>query len=152
MAFCRWLSHRTGSKIDLPTEWQWQQAATGGDRSRKYPWGGEWDEHRCNSRKSNLIRTTAVGMYLRGATKQGVMDMAGNVFEWCQNKYKDPETSGAVRIDDSGDRHMIRGGSFFDESKTLRASFRVGYAPGELFILVGFRLVQTLPNPVRFVL
>jgi formylglycine-generating enzyme required for sulfatase activity len=49
MAFCRWLSQRTGSKIRLPTEWEWQQAATGGDSTREYPWPGEWDASRCNS-------------------------------------------------------------------------------------------------------
>jgi len=38
VAFCRWLSARTGTNIRLPTEWEWQQAATGGDAGREYPW------------------------------------------------------------------------------------------------------------------
>ena len=39
VAFCRWLSARLGYEVRLPTEWEWQQAATGGDPAREYPWG-----------------------------------------------------------------------------------------------------------------
>ncbi|TKB61807.1 MAG: formylglycine-generating enzyme family protein [Nitrospira sp.] len=57
VAFCQWLSAKTGTKIRLPTEWEWQQAATGGDSTREYPWPGEWDGSRCNSDESRLSRT-----------------------------------------------------------------------------------------------
>ena len=46
VAFCGWLSHRTDSTIRLPTEWEWQKAATGGDPTREYPWPGKWDATR----------------------------------------------------------------------------------------------------------
>jgi len=111
VAFCRWLSAKTGTSIRLPTEWEWQQAATGGDAQREYPWEGEWDPSRCNGGESRLNRTTAVGMYPQGATQQGVLDMAGNVWEWCLNRYENPEQPEAVRIDKGGLR-VIRGGSW----------------------------------------
>ena len=77
VAFCRWLSAKTATKVRLPTEWEWQQAATGGDRTREYPWKGEWDSSLCNNYLSQLSRTTGVGMYPLGATPQGILDMAG---------------------------------------------------------------------------
>ncbi len=75
----------------MPTEWEWQQAATGGDPTREYPWEGGWDGSWCNSDESRMNRTTAVGMYPQGATQQGVMDMAGNDWEWCLNKEANPD-------------------------------------------------------------
>lgn len=81
MAFCRWLSAKIGTSIRLPTEWEWQQAATGGDPERQFPWEGENHSSRWNGDESTLQRTTAVGMYPHGATQQGVLDMAGNVRE-----------------------------------------------------------------------
>jgi hypothetical protein len=66
MAYCRWLSNRLGYEIRLPTEWEWQQAATGGEPAREYPWGSEWDGNRANTYESELSRSTAVGMYPPG--------------------------------------------------------------------------------------
>lgn len=145
VAFCRWLSAKTGKSIHLPTEWEWQQAATGGDPQRKYPWEGGWDGFRCNSWDSRLSRTTAVGIYPAGATTQGIYDMAGNVWEWCQNKYENPEGPEAVRIDKGGER-VLRGGSWDSRPEYLLASYRddrddvVARGGG-----LGFRLVQDIP-------
>jgi conflict system STAND superfamily ATPase/sulfatase-modifying factor enzyme 1/bDLD-like protein len=71
MAYCRWLSNRLGYDIRLPTEWEWQWAATGGDPSREYPRPGDWDPARANTYESGLSRTTAVGMYPVGASPVG---------------------------------------------------------------------------------
>ncbi|MGE3976463.1 MAG: SUMF1/EgtB/PvdO family nonheme iron enzyme [Nitrospira sp.] len=143
VAFCRWLSAKTRTSIRLPTEWEWQQAATGGDPLRNCPWKGSWDASRCNSDESRLNRTTAVGMYPAGATTQGVYDMAGNVWEWCLNKDKKPEQQEAVRIDQDGQR-VLRGGSWLTKPESLRASFRNRFLAGSRFNFVGFRLVQDL--------
>jgi len=62
MAFCCWLSARLGYEIRLPTEWEWQQAATGGNPANVYPWGPDWDDGRVNTYESGLQRSTAVGM------------------------------------------------------------------------------------------
>ena len=125
VAFCRWLSNRTKSKIRLPTEWEWQLAATGGDPKRKYPWGGRWDATKCNSRESRIDRTSAVGIYPSGATQQGVLDMAGNVWEWCLNKHEQPGTPESLRIDDEGDNQRVkRGGSWVNATGGLRSSDR----------------------------
>ena len=145
VAFCQWLSHRTESKIRLPTEWEWQQAATGGDPTREYPWSGEWDTSRCNSMESRLNRTIAVGMYPRGATQQGVMDMAGNVWEWCLNAYEHPEVPESLRIDESNTSRVGRGGSCYSTPGGLRVSFRGGYFADTRSSNIGFRLAQDIP-------
>lgn len=146
VAFCRWLSHRTGSKIRLPTEWEWQQAATGGDPAREYPWLGGWDAGRCNCDESRLNRTTAVGMYPTGATIQGLQDMAGNVWEWCLNTYEQPEQAGAVRIsDDTRTSRVIRGGCWYGTPVGVRASNRDWIQAVFRDFGVGFRLVQDIP-------
>jgi formylglycine-generating enzyme required for sulfatase activity len=145
VAFCRWLSHRTGSRLRLPAEWEWQQAATGGDTSRNFPWPGEWDAARCNGGESHLNRTTVVGMYPSGATQQGVMDMAGNVWEWCLNKYEDPVAPESLRIDDSNVKCVIRGGSWLNLAGGLRVSSRIRFNAGYLNDDLGFRLAQDIP-------
>lgn len=146
VAFCRWLSHRTGSKIRLPTEWEWQQAATGGDPTREYPWPGGWDAARCNSVESRLPRTTAVGLYPGGATKQGLLDMAGNVWEWCLNTYDQPAHAEAVCLsDDQRKSRVIRGGSWVYFPVNLRTSSRFGSPAGIRDNNIGFRLVQDIP-------
>ncbi len=145
VAFCRWLSHRTGTTIRLPTEWEWQQAATGGDPKRKYPWVGEWEASRCNSAQSRLKRTIAVGLYPSGATAHGVMDMAGNVWEWCLNNYDEPQTPESLQIDIAPARRAIRGGGWnSSEPVSLGPSYRNGANPSYRFNLLGFRLAQDI--------
>lgn len=145
VAFCRWLSHRTGMGIRLPKEWEWQQAATGGDSKREYPWPGVWDGIRCNSSESRLNRTTPVGIYPNGASQHGVMDMAGNVWEWCLNKYEHPERPKSERLDDSGDLRVVRSGAWGSGPGVLQSSFRDGGNPGVRGLDVGFRLAQDIP-------
>jgi formylglycine-generating enzyme required for sulfatase activity len=98
-----------------------------------------------HSRESRLERTIAVGMYPRGATQQGVMDMAGNVLNWCLNPYDHPEAPKSLRIDESNTPRVLRGGSWSNEPEVLRVSFRgEGYASFRLGY-IGFRLAQDIP-------
>jgi formylglycine-generating enzyme required for sulfatase activity len=141
LAFCRWLSTRLGYTVRLPTEWEWQQAATGGDLANAYPWGPEWEDGRANTYESQLGRVTAVGCYPQGTSAQGVEDLSGTVFEWCQNEYERPEVTEL-----GGDRRrVVRGGSWFAVPALARAAFR---ARGELRYLggdVGVRVLCSSP-------
>ena len=94
MAFCTWLSEASGEKVTLPTRQQWQRAAQGHD-GRAYPWGRAWDADRCNNdfdgqkRKNKTGATTPVRQYEgKGDSPFGVVDMAGNVCEWCLTEYQ----------------------------------------------------------------
>lgn len=144
IAFCRWLSARLGTTVRLPTEWEWQQAATGGDAEREYPWPGAWDPAKCNSSESRLNRTTAVGVYPNGATAQGVMDMAGNLWEWCLNKYGKPQDPDAIKIYALRDARAIRGGSWNNGPEDLRSSIRDWNNAGKRLDFIGFRLAQDI--------
>ncbi|MEO8341223.1 MAG: SUMF1/EgtB/PvdO family nonheme iron enzyme [Nitrospirota bacterium] len=144
VAFCRWLSAKTRTNIRLPKEWEWQQAATGGDPTREYPWEGGWDASRCNSRESRLNRTTAVGLYPSRATQKGALDMAGNVWEWCLNTYEQPETPESIRIGGSNSLRVIRGGSWYNVPVALRSSARNRFYADEGSNTIGFRCAQDL--------
>lgn len=86
-AYCQWLTGKLqgrGWRITLPTEAQWERAARGGDE-RIYPWGDGLDLNKANygSGRKGIGTTSPVGCYPAVAAPDGVMDMAGNVWEWC---------------------------------------------------------------------
>ncbi len=145
VAFCRWLSAKLGCEIRLPTEWEWQQAATGGDPANRYPWGPQWDSRFANTDESGLSRTTAVGMYPRGASPVGAVDMSGNVWEWCVNEYDRP-----ARTTIEGDSHrVVRGGSWRYFPDLARAAYRDGSPPIDRSNFIGFRVVVSSPISVN---
>ncbi|MEW8627228.1 MAG: SUMF1/EgtB/PvdO family nonheme iron enzyme [Candidatus Thiodiazotropha sp.] len=146
VAFCRWLSHRrslTGdTRVRLPTEWEWQWAAQAGAEAREYPWPGDWDFRRSNTGESGIGRTVAVGLYPRGSSRHGILDMAGNVQEWCLNKYYDLEET---VIDVSGDSRMLRGGAWLFSPEHARAASRIRLRPHLRMNFRGFRVVCASP-------
>ena len=120
-------------------------AATEGDPERKYPWPGQWDPARCNSYESRLNRTTTVGIYPNGATKQEVMDMAGNVWEWCFNEYEEPGTPRSVPSEnDEQVQRVTRGGSWSDTPGFLCSSTRGRAGADNCDTNIGFRLAQDI--------
>ncbi len=141
MAFCSWLTEKLGYKIRLPTEWEWQQASTGGDPTNAYPWGPNWVSGKANTSESGLNRTTAVGIYPHGSSPIGALDMSGNVWERCLNEFDNPK-----RIGISGEeRRAVRGGSWYDSQNSARCALRYYNHPSNRLDGVGFRLVCTSP-------
>lgn len=159
MEYCAWLNKRQeagGNEklfFRLPTEIEWEWAATGrelfpGGR-REYPWGNESpDETRANYDKK-VGHTTPVGSYPAGATPEGLMDMAGNVWEWCLNAYdkpdfdvnKTPEVLQNWRNAKSNDLRAVRGGAYYTEAGALRGSKRGWSDPDHGYVNDGFRVV-----------
>jgi len=150
-AFCHWLSDRTQLAIALPTEFQWQLAATDGNPGKVYPWSDpvdpRWDPleqpWRANTLESELGRSTAVGMYPTGASTGGVMDMAGTIYEWCRNAFDNPDNAQFAMSQD--DQRVLRGGSWDDYAAHARSTFRLWYLPGYRYAFIGFRVVCLSP-------
>ncbi len=136
MAFCRWLSETTGEPITLPTTRQWQRTAQGDDR-RTYPWGSvPPNETLCNW-NNNVGRTTPVQQYPKGISPYGVMDMSGNVFEWCLTGYGTELTRSGRTADQA-----LRGGSWSSINPiALRANNHMVSNPDNWDKSIGFRCV-----------
>ena len=127
-AYAAWLSSQTGQVWRLPKEAEWEKAARGGD-GRRYPWGDEWDPALANSHDAGPFDTLPVGGFAEGASPFGLLDAAGQVFEWTAT------TAGRGR-------HIVKGGSWDDSGcGVCRPAARHSRPDFLKHILVGFRLV-----------
>lgn len=142
IAFCRWLSERTGLSITLPSEAEWEKAARGTD-GREYPWGDGWDETKCHCVAWGSGGPIPVGIFQDGVSPYGVHDMAGNVWEWTLSLYGDypyDSADGRENLDTSGPR-VLRGGSFANSEWFARCACRARRGPDDLGLDRGFRVV-----------
>ncbi|MDX2077293.1 MAG: SUMF1/EgtB/PvdO family nonheme iron enzyme [bacterium] len=144
VAFCNWLSETTGEKIMLPTEQQWQRAAQGNNRLI-YPWGNDWDGNLCNNsvKPHNSEQTTPVRQYEgKGDSPFSVVDMAGNVWEWCKTAYE----TGTDDVLEIGVR-VLRGGSWGSTKAVIfRAVNRSSADQYNWNDVVGFRIARLSKN------
>ena len=150
--YCQWLSEVTGRGYALPSEAEWEKGARGID-GRIYPWGNQWDAIRCNSSESSLDKTTSVHAYPQGASPYGVLDMAGNVWEWTRSlwgksqerpdyRYPYRPTDGRENLDAGREvARVLRGGAFRGRHRGVRCAYRGGYGPRYRASYVGFRVV-----------
>ncbi len=147
-AYCKWLSGKTKKQYRLPTESEWEKAARGED-GRLYPWGNEFDSRKLNSKESGIYGTSEVGQFSpQGSSPYGCADMAGNVWELCNNWLDEKEYKNRVDgVKDpqgpkQGEICAIRGGAFDAIDWFQRCAIRFGYVPGSDNDFIGFRVVS----------
>ena len=139
-AFADWRSKRDRQEYRLPTEEEWEYAARNGSQNNLYPWGNEWLEGRANVDGNTL---KPVGTYPEGASRAGVLDLIGNVWEWTSSKAA--TYPGNTLLDIPPGRVIIRGGAFVEPSRGLEAisaTRRSGVSPNDKQAAIGFRLVR----------
>ncbi|HEX9883739.1 MAG TPA: formylglycine-generating enzyme family protein [Desulfobaccales bacterium] len=145
-AFCQWLSQVTGVEHRLPTEAQWEVAARGGLVGQLYPWGSEAPDagggYRANYRPNDFADdgfafSAPVGSF--PSNRFMIYDMAGNVSEWCQDRYVPLRSGGPFQ---PGVLRLLKGGSWTSRARDLRSAARQSAPPGYADGYIGFRVVR----------
>lgn len=127
--FIRKLNDITGKKFRMPTEAEWEYAARGGNRSKGYKYSGSdalsdvaWHS------KNGGYMTHEIGR--KKPNELGLYDMAGNVWEWCQDLYGSYSSDSKTNPtgSSSGSTRVARGGSWISNERYCRLSYR-NYEP-----------------------
>lgn len=165
MDFCAWLSRREKATYRLPTEAEWEAAARGHD-ARLFPWGdaapdeggifrANWGQGKDQASwaRDGFSYAAPVGSFPRGASPFGLLDMAGNVWEWCLDWYDQSYYSRSPTKNPTGPEKglekVIRGGSWYHDIELARTSNRHKLAPDRRQPSVGFRVVKELTPATR---
>lgn len=128
-AYAAWLSDLTGDDWRLPKESEWERAARGDD-GRRFPWGDVFDPRRLNSHDAGPFDTMPVASFPEAGSPHGLIDAAGQVFEWTAS----PSGNG---------RYIVKGGSWDDSGcGVCRPAARHGRPEDLKHILIGFRLIR----------
>ncbi|MBN2011702.1 SUMF1/EgtB/PvdO family nonheme iron enzyme [candidate division KSB1 bacterium] len=129
VAYCDWLTKqdKANRAFRLPTEAEWEWAAGRGER--EYPWGNAEPTPQLANFDMKVGQPTPVGSYPEGATPDGLMDIAGNVWEWSADWYDEKEKT-----------RVVRGAAFFDDAYGLRCASRLRGHPINGYYWLGFRV------------
>ena len=146
-AYCKWKGSLERTEYRLPTETEWEKAARG-CLGRRYPWRNEFAKEKCNTRESGIKETSKTWSFPHGSSPYGCHDMAGNVWEWCQDNYQsDFYEKGAkknpVCTKTEEGLMVLRGGSWDYYQNHARCAFRFMGNPERWYFDIGFRCART---------
>lgn len=123
--YCEWRGNLHGEQRRLPTEEEFEKAARG-DSGLAYPWGNVFEADKLNSAVQGPGGTTPVGQYVEGKSPYGVLDAAGNVFQWTSTPFKK-------------DHMTVKGSAWEDYGGIGRGASRHGRPVSARHVIVGFR-------------
>ena len=136
-AYCLWRG------CQLPTEAQWERACRGGLECKKYPWG---DSLPAEITRKSRARRRKMPIGQVPPNRFGLLDISGNVSQWCQDFYDKNYYSNSPTIDppgsESGELRVVRGGSFIAGPALLRCAVRLAADPKATSPTIGFRCVR----------
>jgi formylglycine-generating enzyme required for sulfatase activity len=157
------VTKKTGKKVRLPTEQQWEYAARGGTKTA-YIWGddpgagGGWGNCPDAALKRVVTRAMAFGWddgytFTSPAGRfkpngMGLYDMIGNAMQWTSDRYDDKTGPDPVRTDSMGIRYydfyrrIVRGGAWYGYPDMCRTACRAPYYPDHPGSDIGFRIVM----------
>lgn len=139
--FIEKLNKITGLKFRLPTEAEWEYAARGGKKSKRYLYSGSnnvldvaWYDGN-SSNKRHPVGT-------KQANELGIFDMGGNVSEWCQDLWGQYQNDSQINPlgSSAGTKHVIRGGNYFFDIRICYLSYRMFAESNYKDAFNGFRL------------
>lgn len=144
--YCIWLSTKLNKKISLPTEAQWEYAARGGKKSKKYKHSGGRKIDQVGWCRVQKIESTKP-IKTKKPNELGIYDMNGNVWEWCMDVYdskyylESPRENPYNKTKGEKNSRVARGGGWDSESTTCTVTHRKGYLVTSKFDDRGFRVV-----------
>jgi formylglycine-generating enzyme required for sulfatase activity len=124
-AYCKWRGELVGEERRLPTEAEYEKAARG-QNGLANPWVNANEADKLNSAVKGPGDTTPVGQYITGKSPYGLLDAAGNVFQWTSTPFKDGEMT-------------VKGSAWEDYGGVGRGASRHGRPVGARHVIVGFR-------------